>query len=90
MLEEYEFDIKYIPGKQNVTADALSRISITSDELKTIDTQIEETINVITRSKSETAHHQGPKWRTAFIILKRRSISSGLKVIAQSEFDKLL
>lgn len=44
-LEEFDFDVEYVKGKQNVIADALSRIKITSDELKTI--------NVITRSMSK-------------------------------------
>lgn len=33
-LEDYDFEIEHIKGKNNVGADALSRIAITSDELK--------------------------------------------------------
>lgn len=33
-LEDYNFEIEYIKGKNNVGADALSRIALTSDELK--------------------------------------------------------
>lgn len=33
-LEDYNFEIEYIKGRNNVGADALSRIAITSDELK--------------------------------------------------------
>lgn len=33
-LEEFNYDVVYIKGKDNVAADALSRIAITSDELK--------------------------------------------------------
>lgn len=33
-LEDYDFEIEHIKGKKNVGADALSRIAITSDELK--------------------------------------------------------
>lgn len=35
-LEEYTFNIEYVKGKENVSADAVSRITIDSDELKTI------------------------------------------------------
>lgn len=33
-LEEFDFDVVYIRGKENVGADALSRIEITSEHLK--------------------------------------------------------
>lgn len=33
-LEDYNFEIEYIQGKNNVGADALSRIAITSEEFK--------------------------------------------------------
>ena len=35
-LEEFDFNIEYIQGKSNATADALSRIITTSDELKSM------------------------------------------------------
>lgn len=40
ILEEYDFKIVYVRGKENVIADALSRICITSDELKNMKEQI--------------------------------------------------
>lgn len=49
-LEEYNFEIQYIKGKDNVCADALSRISI--DNLKDIYKSIFH-IRAITRSMSE-------------------------------------
>lgn len=52
-LEEYDFEIEYVKGKQNVIADALSRINITSAELKTI--------NVITRSMTKKKNPEEDK-----------------------------
>lgn len=46
LLEEYDFEINYVKGKDNVVADALSRI--TSDELK----ELTPNAFVVTRSKS--------------------------------------
>lgn len=39
-LEEYNFKIVYVPGKNNPVADALSRIRITSDSLKELNNDI--------------------------------------------------
>lgn len=50
LLEEYDFDITYIQGKNNMIADALSRISIT--KLKEINNKINENIFAITRMQS--------------------------------------
>ena len=48
-LEEYQFTIEYIRGKENIVVDALSRISI--DELKQIQLNNAE-IKICTRSMS--------------------------------------
>lgn len=42
-LEEFDFTIEYISGKANVTADALSRVHISSDELKSMNTFVVNT-----------------------------------------------
>lgn len=46
-MEEYDYKIEYVKGVDNVAADALSRIVLTSKELKDINTSI---MNVMTRS----------------------------------------
>lgn len=49
LLEEYNFTIQYTQGKDNCTADALSRIILNSDDLKQLQ------VNVITRSATKKA-----------------------------------
>lgn len=48
-LEEYDFHVEYVKGCENVTADALSRIVITSEELKSMYGKI---IAVMTRAQT--------------------------------------
>lgn len=55
-LEEYDFVVEYIKGKDNVAADALSRISI--HDLKQIDNNNESLVLAITRSMSRKANEQ--------------------------------
>jgi len=43
-LEEYDFDIEYMRGRDNVTTDALSRVILTSSELKEMNSNIEKKI----------------------------------------------
>lgn len=47
LLEEYNFYVEYTPGKDNCTADALSRIKVDSEDLKQLH------VCVMTRSKSK-------------------------------------
>lgn len=49
VLEEYDFKIVYVKGKDNVVADALSRVCITSNELKGMTEQI---LSVTTRKQA--------------------------------------
>ena len=46
-LEEYDYTVEYIKGSDNAVADSLSRVNITSDELK----QMNECVNVMTRAQ---------------------------------------
>lgn len=50
-LEDYEFTIEHIKGKDNVAADALSRISI--DDLKTLYGETKSVLKVQTRSMTK-------------------------------------
>lgn len=52
ILEEYDFKIMYVKGKDNVVADALSRVCITSDDLKNMNEEIME-VNVLTRAQKK-------------------------------------
>lgn len=47
-LEEYDFTVEYLKGKENAAADALSRIEITSDELKDMTKNV---MSVMTRAQ---------------------------------------
>lgn len=49
-LENYDFKIIHVRGMENATADALSRIVITSDELKELNRKVQA--NAITRARS--------------------------------------
>lgn len=53
VLEEYDFTVVYIKGKSNVTADALSRIEISSDELKESKGHVDAVIRVMTRARNK-------------------------------------
>lgn len=56
LLEEYDFDIIYLQGKQNAIADALSRISIT--DLKELNNKISKDILAVTRMQSHKIDHK--------------------------------
>ncbi|CAH2083624.1 unnamed protein product [Euphydryas editha] len=54
ILEEYDFVIEHVRGRDNVAADALSRIRVTSDELKDIHANIR--MMVMTRAMRKIAN----------------------------------
>jgi Reverse transcriptase (RNA-dependent DNA polymerase)/RNase H-like domain found in reverse transcriptase/Integrase zinc binding domain/Retroviral aspartyl protease len=52
-LEEFEYTVEHIAGKQNCAADALSRVSMGSEMLKNMNRDVEKNINIVqTRAKS--------------------------------------
>lgn len=53
-LEEYDFTVEYIKGKENTAADVLSRIKITSKELK----EMNECLYVVTRSMTKRINEE--------------------------------
>lgn len=48
ILEEYDFIVEYVKGSENVAADAMSRLRMTSQDLKDMNDSV---INVMTRSQ---------------------------------------
>jgi len=94
ILEEYDFTIKYITGKSNVIADALSRVDISVNDLR----EISEKINVMTRSRvkqlTKNDGNQGDDLSRTdhpglVEILKRPKNATELIIIKTSEFKKL-
>lgn len=49
-LEEYMFEIEYVKGRDNAAADALSRIRMSSDDLKAMNEKI---VSVLTRAQKK-------------------------------------
>lgn len=56
-LEEYNFDVEYVQGKLNVSADALSRIAINSETLKSINVLAVQTRSML-RKQNETDNNE--------------------------------
>lgn len=93
VLEEYDFEIQYVKGKDNVVADALSRITL--DELKEISNNV---IFAMTRSMTKNLPDHGNNTTTTeertdhpgFVeLLKRPEQSIELQPINQNEFEML-
>lgn len=57
MLEEFDFIIEYCPGKQNVTADALSRVSLSECSIKSEELK-ELSLMVTTRHQAKMEKSQ--------------------------------
>lgn len=101
-LEEYDFEVKYVKGKNNVVADALSRVVISSDELKNMNKSICNTVYITTRAQ---ARNSGNNIQGGFDasssderidhpgiveVLKMPKDSFQLCPISCSEFEKIM
>jgi len=99
-LEEYDFYVEYIKGKENVVADALSRITLTSQDLKKMH---ENTISVMTRAQSKqnnanadrnlgtdkTSEIVRPDQPNIVEILRKPKDSVELVVVSPAELNKI-
>lgn len=99
LLEEYDFSVHFIKGKDNVAADALSRITITSDELKKT---IADKIFVTTRAESSRLKERSTEGRNIVRqdirfdhpgiveLIKPPVECVELQVITELDFEKIL
>lgn len=99
ILEEYDFVVRYIKGKDNVVADALSRIDIASDELKNINNTVCNAIYVTTRLKTSeidkqnnarTSSDEGVEHPGVIELLKRPKDSFQLCPVSSIEFETII
>lgn len=99
ILEEYDFSVHYVKGSENVTADALSRIKLESEDLKEIQNRSIEKLNVITRSHSKKEKPSEQSQTNISLertdhpvvveVLKRPVESVELRPLSNEEFSKL-
>lgn len=97
-LEEYDFTVKYVKGQENSVADALSRIEITSEELKELH-KVAENVFVMTRAQTKKVVETPSKKKEEIAhpgiveLLKKpgNKVNNSLecKIISDEEFDKL-
>lgn len=98
VLEEYDFVIKYIKGKTNVAADALSRIEISVDDLRNMSNNNKAVLNVLTRARTkqlndnknctdneERLDHPG----IVEVLSKPKNVTE-LKLVNQEKYQELL
>lgn len=100
-LEEHDFTISYLKGIQNVQADALSRVIIESDELKSLASKIQDTdIYAITRAQARQINSAKDAVglqrddsqidHPGFVqLLKPPAFATELKCVTSSEMKKL-
>lgn len=98
VLEEFDFTIKYTKGRENVTADALSRIEISCNDLKNIKHNVDATVNAITRSanktelkstSNETTSHSRTDHPGVVELVKRPKEAVELRMVNKRRFKEL-
>ena len=100
-LEEYDFTVTYVKGTENVTADALSRIQIDSNELKELSSKTCETINVLTRAQKKRNDNSNEDSNSATFddrsdhpgiveLLKAPEEAIELNPVTEEQFNKVL
>jgi hypothetical protein len=80
-LEEYDFEVEYMKGEENVVADALSRVSIES--LKNIPLQKHEILQIQTRSMTKNPD-KNKNNNNKDIPVTNKITSAGQKVIVNN------
>ena len=102
LIEEYDFEIRYIKGRNNVVADCLSRKPLSSDDLKQLGNTVTETINVMTRQQRKCLNQTGNKENLdtslsdrldhpgAVEVLRHPKNSYELSFITREDFNLLL
>lgn len=83
-LQEYDFDIEYIRGKNNVASDALSRLHI-QDLIQTEECTRKQITYVTTRSMAKQQHDNNPNEKVASSSEKVNDIVSITEVLDNSE-----
>lgn len=83
ILEEYDFEVAYVKGRDNVVADALSRISIA--ELKNINREV---VNAVTRSMTasgENVEAKEPEIETPAIVQLLTQPEDGTLILIKND-----
>lgn len=98
LLEEYDFDVRYVKGSNNVVADALSRIETTSEELKQMANSVCNTMFVMTRQQAknelkkqsfDSSVHERLDHPGVVELLKPQKNSCEAYCISELEFNNL-
>lgn len=103
-MEEYDFEIVYIKGKDNVVSDALSRISI--DELRAHALHVHAVTRSMSNKYDEEIHRESsgqgtntptvvqvvkaPKYKHWIIINHNETFKSGIKIVSDSQTKEKL
>ncbi|KAF1013679.1 MAG: hypothetical protein GAK29_04700 [Acinetobacter bereziniae] len=101
LLEEYNFTIKYKKRQNNIIADALSKIDITIEDLKSLTKQTKSTVNVLIKAQTKyNRQNENKKSQdnlshigSALVVLDlfhKLKDRVELKLLEQNAFQKLM